>query len=410
MHLRTWLATIALLLLATGLSAAEPPQHATPWDVERLLTTETPLTVEHKDGNLWAVRYPGERYEGHDTSIFAYYAVPSSDAAGPYPAMLLVHGGGGKAFAEWAKLWADRGYVALAMDLAGNGRDGQRLADGGPPQDNEAKFFSLETKPLQDTWPYQAVAAVLRGHALLASRGEVDANRIGITGISWGGYLTCIVAGIDHHLKVAVPVYGCGFLGDNSSWREAGIFDKMSPAARRTWLAEFDPSQYLAGVRSPILFVSGTNDRPYPLDSYRKSYELVTAPRTLCVTVNMPHGHPQGWAPPEIGAFVDSVIKDGQSLADLGPLEIDGATASTDFKASVPLKTAALHYTSDTGPWPERKWETVPADINAAKHTVSARLPDARPIVAYLSTVDERGLTVSTNHEVLETAGATKRQ
>ncbi len=26
-----------------------------------------------------------------------------------------------------------------------------------------------------------------------------------------GGYLTCIVAGLDHRLKVAVPVYGCGF-------------------------------------------------------------------------------------------------------------------------------------------------------------------------------------------------------
>jgi len=29
-----------------------------------------------------------------------------------------------------------------------------------------------------------------------------------VTGISWGGYLTCIVAGIDDRLKAAVPVYG----------------------------------------------------------------------------------------------------------------------------------------------------------------------------------------------------------
>ena len=50
------------------------------------------------------------------------------DGRGPLPAMVLVHGGGGKAFREWAELWAERGYVALAMDLAGHGPDGKRLA------------------------------------------------------------------------------------------------------------------------------------------------------------------------------------------------------------------------------------------------------------------------------------------
>ncbi len=342
MRVRAACTTIGLLLVATCLSAAEPTKTPALWDVERLLATETPLVVDHKDGNLWAVRYPGRTLPGARHVRLRLLRGSRRGRTRPvrFRRCCLVHGGGGKAFAEWARLWAERGYVALAMDLAGNGPDGQRLADGGPPQDDGAKFYALETNKLPDTWPYQAVADVLRGHALLAARGEVDANRIGITGISWGGYLTCIVAGIDHRLKAAVPVYGCGFLGDNSSWREAGVFDKLSPAARRTWLAEFDPSQYLPGVQCPILFVNGTNDRHYQLDSYRKSYELVTAPRTLCVTVNMPHGHPAGWAPPEIGAFVDSLLKGGQPLANLGPLKIDGSTASADFKVSVPLKSA----------------------------------------------------------------------
>ena len=113
----------------------------------------------------------------------------------------------------------------------------------------------------------------------------VDKDRIGITGISWGGYLTCIVAGIDHELKVAVPVYGCGFLAENSAWQQSGIFDRMSPEMRARWIENFDPSRYLAGVRCPVLFVNGTNDGAYPLDSYQKSYQLVTSPRTLCVTV-----------------------------------------------------------------------------------------------------------------------------
>ena len=91
---------------------------------------------------------------------------------------------------------------------------------------------------------------------------------------SWGGYLTCILAGIDHRFKVAVPVYGCGFLHEDSYWKEP-ILDKMSLELRERWVRCFDPSRYLPGVRCPILFLNGTNDFAYPLDSYRKCFDLV---------------------------------------------------------------------------------------------------------------------------------------
>ena len=45
--------------------------------------------------------------------------------------------------------------------------------------------------------------------------------------ISWGGYLTCIVAGLDNRFKAAVPVYGYGFLHENSVWLNQ--FAKMTP-------------------------------------------------------------------------------------------------------------------------------------------------------------------------------------
>ncbi len=47
---------------------------------------------------------------------------------------------------------------------------------------------------------------------------EVDPERVGMTGISWGGYLATLVSGLDHRLKVTVPVYGCAFLHHNSTW------------------------------------------------------------------------------------------------------------------------------------------------------------------------------------------------
>jgi dienelactone hydrolase len=394
------LATVACLVANNFAATAEPARPTGPWNVTRLLAEETPAEFGRTNGLVREVRYAAEPYRGRPTRVFAYYGRP--EGTGPFPAMLLVHGGGGQAFAEWAELWAKRGYVALAMDLAGNGPGGKPQTDGGPPQDDGAKFFAIENAPLEDTWPYQAVAAVLRGHACLMAQGEVDRDRIGITGISWGGYLTCIVAGIDDRLKVAVPVYGCGFLGDNSHWLEAGVFDKLTADARRRWLENFDPSQYLAGIGCPTMFVNGTNDFAYPLDSYQKSYHLVKSPRTLCITVNMPHGHSQGWAPQEIGAFVDSVLKDGPPLARLSPIQTTDTAAAVSFEASVPLSKAELHFTTDIARWQDRQWKTTAAHIDAASGKIAAELPADRPLVCFVTATDQRGLTVSSEHLTLK--------
>lgn len=239
---------------------------------------------------------------------------------------------------------------------------------------------------------------MIRGHSLLASLPEVDRNRIGVTGISWGGYLTCIVAGIDNRLKVAVPVYGCGFLGNNSVWRD-GSLAKLSPETRAQWLDWFDPSQYLAGVSCPILFLNGTTDFAYPLDSYQKSYRLVSPSlRQVDIVVNLPHGHI--WTFGEVDRFVDSVLRDGTPLPRLGRMRFDQAVACAKVETRVPLTKAELHYTSDVGPWQKRNWVSVPAALNGV--LITSQLPPQRPLVCYLSVTDERGLRASTEHEELE--------
>ena len=87
--------------------------------------------------------------------------------------------------------------------------------------------FHQIDQPIEDQWTYHAVAAVILANSLIRSFPQVDPNRIGVTGISWGGYLVCIVAGVDHRFKFAAPVYGCGFLGENSVWLDE--FQKMGP-------------------------------------------------------------------------------------------------------------------------------------------------------------------------------------
>ncbi|MFM8634782.1 MAG: dienelactone hydrolase family protein, partial [Planctomycetia bacterium] len=224
--------------------AAELPS-SLPWNLSAL--SEPPAVEWLDDAPVRSLLYAGEPFKGKPTRVFAYYATPESiaaargtelpsGAAGPasgaagkasWPGIVLVHGGGGTAFAEWVTLWAKRGYAAIAMDLAGSRPDPKandprpnnsetkkknavvRLDDGGPGQEHKDKFETVLTPDTDDDWPYHAVANVIRGHSLLRSLPGVDASRTAITGISWGGYTTCIVASLDDRFRAAVPVYGC---------------------------------------------------------------------------------------------------------------------------------------------------------------------------------------------------------
>ncbi len=383
-----WAAVLACIMAG---GCASP--YTGPWNM-RELSKAPKFEWADTTGPVKSLYYENEPYQGHATRVFAYYAAPAGRRN--VPGMVLVHGGGGKAFAEWVELWANRGYAAIAMDLAGCGPDGQRLPDGGPDQGHDQKFDDL-AKGIRESWPYHAVAAVVRAHSLLRAMPEVDSHRTGITGISWGGYLTCICAGLDPRYKVAVPVYGCGFYREDARW--ARLLSRLSETDRRRWHENFDPSQYLPACRVPTLWLNGTNDLAFPLPIYQKSYHLVRGPRTLCVTVGMKHSHPQGWAPKEIGLFVDSVLQAGQPLPHFASVDRNNRAARASYKTVVPIEQAALHCTTDGGDWKERNWQTVPAKLEP--NCVTAQLPTDKGIVWFLTITDTRGATVSTEHEVI---------
>ena len=347
--------------------------------------------------------FAGPAYKGKPTKIFAYYGIPAQAAESSsdkkLPAMVLIHGGGGTAFDRWVKVWNSRGYAAIAMDhcgcvpVGGNGK-WQRHEHGGPPGWDAS--FSQVDDAIEDQWQYHAVSAVALAHSLIRSYPEVDPDRIGVTGISWGGYLTSIVAGVDSRFKFAVPVYGCGYLGDNSAWLPN--FEKMGPEKSALWLKQWDPAQYLGRVAMPMLWVNGTNDFAYPMDSWKKSWMLPKTPRMLCLRVRMPHGHgPAGENPEEIFTYADSIFKDGKPLAKIVEQQTIGDETSATFKAEVPIVSAELCFTRSTGKWQDREWETLPAAIDHVTSSVHAKVPtDAT--VFYLNLFDDRKCAVSTAH------------
>jgi hypothetical protein len=147
-----------------------------------------------------------------------------------------------------------------------------------------------------------------------------------------------------------------------------------------------------------MLFMAGTCDFAYPLDSYRKSYSLVKAPVTVCVKINRPHGHI--WTFPEVDAFIDSHLKKGEPLLRVGSMKIEGGMASAEVSGQATVDKAQLDYTADSGPWDKRVWKSLPAEISGS--TVKASLPAERPLVCYFQVADQRGLAVSNPHVELK--------
>jgi dienelactone hydrolase len=310
--------------------------------------------------------------------------------------MVLVHGGGGTAFEEWVKLWVDRGYAAIAMDTCGALPVGSygawvRHDQGGPPGWGGWEQFEW---PREDQWSFHAVASAILAHSLLRSLPEVDADRVGVTGISWGGYLTCIIAGVDHRFKLAVPVYGCGFTDQHAF---AGNIQKMGQDGGDRWMRWWDPSVYLPEAPMPFLWVTGSNDFAYTMNALQLSYRLPTGRRTLCVRLRMPHGHGgAGERPREIQVFADHVLKDGPALPRITGQGREGRSVWASFESAVPVVRAELNITRDEGRWQDRKWEAIPAGVSNGRMT--ATLPEAVRVY-YMNLFDDRECAVSTEHE-----------
>lgn len=392
-------ALFSLLMLCSTIAWAR-----TPWKLKQLSSPpRTYAAPGFQEEGVRALFFDGVQWQGKPTRIFAWYGVPANHGTQRVPAVVLVHGGGGTAFANWVRLWNDRGYAAIAIDTCGSvpipagNNTWHRSLLGGPPC-WDVSFQQIDW-PEKDQWTYQAVAAIVLADSLLRSLPEVDPRRIGITGISWGGYLTSIAASVDPRFRFAAPVYGCGYLGDDSYWLPH--FKKMGEAKASKWLKLWDPSVYLHSAKMPFLWVDGTNDQFYPLDSLQKSYRLPRGPRTLTLRVRMPHNHDEGERPEEIQAFADHLLRSGAPLATVRNQGRKGQTAWVTYKAQTPVTKAELNYTSENGTWHERHWNTAAAELDPDKHTIRATVPmDATAY--YFNLIDQRGLIVSSDWQAAD--------
>jgi hypothetical protein len=176
----------------------------------------------------------------------------------------------------------------------------------------------------------------------------------------------------------------------------------MGPENARKWLELWDPSSYLPLAKMPFLWVTGSNDFAYPLDSLQKSYRSLKVPYALCVRLRMPHGHgAAGENPKEILAFADHYTRGGKPLPEFTSVKREGRKVTAAFSSGPSVVARAeLNYTLDKGVWKERKWQSVPVEANSCSGTLSAEIPEGATVY-YLNLFTDDDLEVSCEHEEL---------
>ena len=124
---------------------------------------------------LRAITFDGVTENGKRTRTFAYIALPDGEMpVGGWPGIVLVHGGGGTAFAWAAKLWASYGFAVLAPDWYGRRPVNADIANGSGelarPYIAHTRTHSPEDTPAHIT----NVANLVLAHSLLRSLPEVN--------------------------------------------------------------------------------------------------------------------------------------------------------------------------------------------------------------------------------------------
>lgn len=272
------LCALMLVVLAVAADAASPKQYQMPFaaktkaqalawqkkararllelvaaQVPRVSTKDAPLDLQVGKAQdkgayfLFPCSFQGNGKAGVRYS--ARLAVPKG--AGPFPAMLCLHGHGGSAekvfdagtnYHGMADRFARGGYVVLA------------------PSFPHKKFAAMMLWDL------------MRCVDILASRPEVDPERIGVGGLSMGGEWTMWLAACDERLKVAVvsgwmcTTEGVFSVPNCKCWCLPGFVGLMDVC-----------EVHLLVAPRPLLFESAERDTCFPVRYTRQGYARIRA-------------------------------------------------------------------------------------------------------------------------------------
>jgi dienelactone hydrolase len=226
---------------------------------------------------------------------------------GTPPLVVFSHGYGGerRQTTHFCTHLASHGYAVASMDHVGNTMADtmQAAMQGGtPPDQNEQIAEFIDHRPRDASF---VIDRVLAGDGPVA----VDAERIGITGHSFGGWTTLKTTGSDTRIRAALPLAPAGGSAAISEMLESG--NPLAEALDFEW-----------GREVPTLFLLAEFDTLLPLEGMHELVARTPQPRTAVVLRNSDHFH-----------FCDGVEQIHDMFKTIGPMMAASAPDPAAAKA-----------------------------------------------------------------------------
>ena len=204
---------------------------------------------------------------------------------GSNPAILMPHGGPTRQsqdnFSNTAAALASRGYILIAPNFRGSTGYGSAF--------QSANIKDLGGADLKD---------VIAASQFLVATGYVDGKKIGITGGSYGGFMTLMaLAKMPDAFAAGVQSYG--ILDWNTMWKtsDALLKDRQrllvgDPEIDQALYAAQSPITFIKQIKSPLLSLQGENDIRVPRGQAQQVADSLKANGTISQTVFYPdEGH-----------------------------------------------------------------------------------------------------------------------
>ncbi|MGB0371411.1 MAG: alpha/beta hydrolase family protein [Opitutales bacterium] len=337
-----------------------------------------------------------------------YTIVAEPKAPGRYPGILILHGGTGTAEEDQTIAWAKQGYVAMSISIPGVTHPSKsHHAEGVARLPYGFNRFSASpdaaSSPLMD-----AFIAGVKAFQLLEKHPKVESSKIGLTGISWGGFTTTAVAGLlGDRLAAAFSVYGCGFLEDSAL---ANQINKMAGPEKEMWLKYIDAGRRASNITAPYFIVGATNDSHFWPIAIERTLSAIPGPTNLLLAPNENHKasvpggtiakNKPGYLGMETPYFAYHLKNEGVPFPEIKVEESVSNLKSVRFtiKSHVGTDFPKLYYTVDTdADWRKRAWKEAKVE-EAGKATYSSTLPETGPEGIYwfaLASDNQSKVTVS---------------
>jgi len=362
-------------------------------------STVKDLGTETVDGvQVHKVIFRSMTVGGETQDVYAIIARPPGD--GPFPGVLWLHGGYGCAEAATAIRIAKAGYVAISPDLPGIADPKLCPNSVGPWAVRFAKLGKRgKPDPTADE-TFDAVVAAIQAFDLLAAQPGVIKDRIGVYGISMGGYSTTMITGLlGKRVRAAYSIFGCGFYDRGSEW--SPDLKNLPDDQCEAWLHHFDAGRRAPGIKAPYFIAAAASDRFFWPPAVNSTLCAIPGARNQAFAPanhNL-NGIPEAdnlsllyfayWLKSEGEPFPNVTVEKCENLPD-GAKKI-----SFSVQSAFPIVTATAFVTPGGESWMKSPWEPIAAQP-AGEMTFAVTIPSDKITKAgawYVNVSDARPAT-----------------